>query len=117
MPCERVEQPLSRSALKDTGVPAPMEIMMAGSPKDIYLFACSPQSPGDTCRPRSFPEPGAGARAAGTRGGPRAAPSWEREPKLRGHVAASKLPQSGGGSRSLDLKLVRGGTRCNTPCL
>jgi hypothetical protein len=42
MPCERVEQPLSCSALEDTGVPTPMEIMMAGSPEDIYLFACSP---------------------------------------------------------------------------
>jgi hypothetical protein len=101
MPCEHAEQPLSRSALKDTDVPAPMEIMMAGSPEDIYLFACNLQSPGDTWRlgscpepwghvaapvlpraesgssshgdtwrPRSCPESGAGARAAGTRGGP-----------------------------------------------
>jgi hypothetical protein len=56
MPCELVEQPLSRSALEDTGAPAPMEIMMTGSLEDIYLLACSPQSPG-------------------TRGGPRATPS------------------------------------------
>jgi hypothetical protein len=64
MPYERVEQPLSRSALEDTGVPASMGIMMAGSAEDICLFACSPQSPG-TC---GGPEPGAGARAAGTHG-------------------------------------------------
>jgi hypothetical protein len=77
MPCERVEQPLSHSALEDTGVPAPMEIMMAGSTEDICLFACSPQSPGDTWRPRSCPKLGAGARAAGTCGGLRAALSQE----------------------------------------
>jgi hypothetical protein len=76
MPCERAEQPLSRSTLEDTGAPAPMEIMMAGSPEDICLLAYSPQSPG-------------------TRGGPGAAPSWEREPEPRGHVAASELPSVG----------------------
>jgi hypothetical protein len=48
MPCERAEQPLSCSALEDMGVPAPMEIMMAGSIEDICLFAWSPQSSGDT---------------------------------------------------------------------
>jgi hypothetical protein len=132
MPCERAEQPLLRSALEDTGAPAPMEIMMAGSPEDICLLACSPQSPGirdvpgaapsrerepeprghvaapdlprarsgspshgDTWRPRSCPELGAGARAAGTRGGPEVAPSWEWEPKPWGHVAASELPSVG----------------------
>jgi hypothetical protein len=75
MPCERAGQPLSRSALEDTGAPAPMEIMVAGSPDDIYLISCSPQSPGhvaapelpragrgspsreDTWRPWSCPEP------------------------------------------------------------
>jgi hypothetical protein len=86
---------------------------MAGSPEDICLFACSPQSPGDTWRPRSYPEqsgrpirgdtwqpqscpePGAGARAMGTRGGPGATPSREREPEPWGHVAASELPSLG----------------------
>jgi hypothetical protein len=42
MPCERAEQPLTRSALEDTGVPALMEIMMAGSVEDICLFAYIP---------------------------------------------------------------------------
>jgi hypothetical protein len=77
---------------------------MAGSPEDIYLLVCNPQSPetrgspgaapsrGDTWHLRSCPEPGAGARVAGTRGGPGAALSWEREPEPWGHVAASELP-------------------------
>jgi hypothetical protein len=73
MPCERAEQHLSRSALKDTGVSAPMGIMMVGSSEDIYLFACSLQS-------------------IGTCGGPGAAPSREREPEPRGHMVAPKLP-------------------------
>jgi hypothetical protein len=98
MPCMRAEQPLSRSALEDTGVPAPMEIMMAGSPEDICLFACSPQSPGDTWQPRSCPEPGGGARAVGTRSGPRASPSREQEPVPRGHMVAPELPRAGSGS-------------------
>jgi hypothetical protein len=76
MPCERAEQSLSRSALEDTGVPAPMEIMMVGLSEDIYLFACSPQSLRDTWRPG-------------------AAPSREREAEPRGHVAASELPSAG----------------------
>jgi hypothetical protein len=75
MPCEHAEQPLSRSALKDTDVPALMEIMMAGSPEDIYLFACNLQSPGDTWRLGSCPEP------------------W-------GHVAAPVLPRAESGSSS-----------------
>jgi hypothetical protein len=98
MPCVRAEQPLSHSALKDTGVPALMEIMMAGSPEDIYLFSCSPQSPEDTLWPQSCPVPGGGARVAGTHGGPIAALSWEREPVLRGHMATSELPRAGSGS-------------------
>jgi hypothetical protein len=61
MPCECAEQPLSSSTLKDTGVPTPIEIMMAGSPEDIYLFAYSLQSPE-------------------TRGGLRAVPSREGGP-------------------------------------
>jgi hypothetical protein len=73
MSCERAEQPLSRSTLEDTVVPAPMEIMMAGSPEDICLFACSPQS-------------------LGTRGDPGAAPSQEGEPEPWGDVAAPELP-------------------------
>jgi hypothetical protein len=56
MSCEHAEQPLSCSALEDTGAPAPMEIIMAGSPEDVCLLAWSSQSPG-------------------TRGGPGAAPS------------------------------------------
>jgi hypothetical protein len=132
MPCERAEQPLSRSALEDTGAPAPMEIMMTGSPEDICLLTCTPQSPGtrggpgatpsreeepelwghmaspelpragngspsrgDTWRPQSCPELGAGARAARTRGIPRDAPSRERELKPWGHMAASELPSVG----------------------
>jgi hypothetical protein len=65
MPYERVEQPLSRSALEDTSVPSPMGIMMAESAEDIFSFVRSPQShetPGG-------PELGGGARASGTRGG------------------------------------------------
>jgi hypothetical protein len=109
MPCEHAEQPLSCSTLEDTGTPAPMEIMMAGSPEDICLLACSLQNPG-------------------IRGGPGAAPSQEGEPEPQGHVVAPELPrtgspsrgdtwqpqscpQPGGGSRCLDLKLVRGGTQ------
>jgi hypothetical protein len=76
MPYERAEQPLSCSALEDTGVPTPMKIMMAGSSEDICLFACSPQSPG-------------------THSGPEAAPSREREPEQQGHMVASKLPSAG----------------------
>jgi hypothetical protein len=83
---------------------------MAGSPEDICLLTCSPQSPGTHGGPGAAPsregelesrghvagpELGAGARAAGTRGGPGAAPSWEREPELWGHVAASELPSAG----------------------
>jgi hypothetical protein len=74
MPCERAEQPLSRSALEDTGTPAPMEILMAGSPEDICLLACNPQSPG-------------------THGGPGAALSWERKREPRGHAASLELPR------------------------
>jgi hypothetical protein len=81
MPCERAEQPLSHSALKDTGAPAPMEIMMAGPPEDICLLACSPQSPV-------------------TRGGPGAALSWEGEPEPRGHMASPELPRAESGSLS-----------------
>jgi hypothetical protein len=81
MLCECAEQPLSLSALEDTGVPAPIEIMMAGSREDICLFACSPQSPG-------------------THGGPGATLSREGEPKLRGHVAAPELPRARSGSPS-----------------
>jgi hypothetical protein len=111
MPCERAEQPLSRSALEDMGAPAFMEIMMVGPPEDICLLAGSPQSPG-------------------IRDGPIAALSQVWEPEPRGHVAAPELPrarsgsssrgdtwqprscpQPGGGSRCLDLKLVHGGTR------
>jgi hypothetical protein len=76
MPCERAEQPLSCSALEDTGAPAPMEIMMAGPSEDICLLVYSPQS-------------------LRTRGGPGAAPSREREPEPRGHVAASELLSAG----------------------
>jgi hypothetical protein len=136
MPCERAEQPLSCSALEDMGAPAPMEIMMAGSPEDICLLACSLQNPGirggpraalsqegepeprghvtypelpragngsptrgDTWWPRICPELGVGARAAGTRGSPGAAPSWEREPEPQGHVVAPELPRAGSPSR------------------
>jgi hypothetical protein len=132
MPCERAEQPLSRSVLKDTGAPALMEIMMTKPPEDICLLAGSPQSPGthggpgaapsrererepwghvappelpqagggspsrgDTWQPRSCSEPRAGARAAGTRGGPGAILSREQELEPRGHVAASELPSAG----------------------
>jgi hypothetical protein len=72
MPCKRAEQPLSRSTLKDTDAPAPIEIMMAGPPEDICLLACSPQSPE-------------------TRGSPGAALSREGEPEPRGHVPSPEL--------------------------
>jgi hypothetical protein len=81
MPCERVEQRLSRRAFEDTGAPTPMEIMMAGLPEDICLFACSPQS-------------------SGTHGGPGAAPSREGEPEPWGHVVSPELPRVGNGSPS-----------------
>jgi hypothetical protein len=118
MPCERAEQPLSHSALEDTSVPTLMEIMMAGSPEDICLFTCSPQSLGtrggpgaalswegglscgDTWGPQSCPEPTAGVRATGTHGSPGATPSQEWEPEPRGHVAAPELPRAGSGSLS-----------------
>jgi hypothetical protein len=104
MSCERAEQPLSCSALEDTGVSAPMGFMMVGSSNDICLFVCSLQSPG-TC------------------GGHGAAPSREGEPELQGHTVAPELPQaespsrgdtgrsqsypqSEGGSRYLGLKLM-----------
>jgi hypothetical protein len=47
--------------------------------------------------------------AAGARGSPGAALSREQEPEPRGHMAASELPLAG--SRCLDLKLIREGTR------
>jgi hypothetical protein len=106
MPCERAEQPLSRSALEDTGAPAPMEILMAGSPEDICLLAYSPQSPGTRGGPGAAPswegnpEPGTGARAVGTHGGPGAALSWERKPEPRGHMASPELPRDGNGARA-----------------
>jgi hypothetical protein len=81
MPFERAEQPLSRSALKDTGAPAPMEIMMAGPSENICLLVYSPQSPG-------------------TRDGPGAALSREGELELRGHVASPEQPRAGSGSSS-----------------
>jgi hypothetical protein len=76
-------------------------------------------------RPWSCPEPGGGARAAGTHDGPVGAPSREREPEPRGHALAPELPQaespsrgdtwrsrsypeSEGGSRYLGLKLMLG---------
>jgi hypothetical protein len=75
MPYERAEQPLSRTVLEDTSVPAPMEIMIAKSSEDICLFVCSPQSPGT----RDGPELGAGARAVRTCGGLESALSREAE--------------------------------------
>jgi hypothetical protein len=100
MPCECAKQPLSRSALEDTGAPAPMEIMMAGSSEDICLLVYSPQSPG-------------------TRDGPGAAPSREREPESREHVAAPKLPRAESGNpshgdtwQSRSCSQLRGGSRC-----
>jgi hypothetical protein len=101
-----------------------MEIMMTGSPEDICLFACSPQSPGDTWQLRSCLAQEGGCWS------PR--DTWRlrccAEP--RGHVTTSELPrarsgspsrgdtwrprscpQPEGGSCCLDLKLVRGGTR------
>jgi hypothetical protein len=81
MTCERAEQSLSRSALEDTGTPAPMEIMMAGPSEDICLLACSPQSPR-------------------TRGSPGAAPSREGELEPRGHVPSPELLRAGSGNPS-----------------
>jgi hypothetical protein len=93
---------------------------MAGLLEDIYLIACSPQSPSDTWQLRSCPVPEGGCwspsntwrpqscpeprghvaapvlpQAAGAHGGPGAAPSREREPKPRGHMTASELPSIG----------------------
>jgi hypothetical protein len=74
MLCERAEQPLSCSALEDTSAPAPMEIMMTGSPEDIYLFAArrahvTRGSSGAAMRQKM------GARAQVTCDGPGATPS------------------------------------------
>jgi hypothetical protein len=51
-----------------------------------------------------------GVGAQVTRGGPGAAPSREREPEPRGHLAASELPLAGRREPlcCLDLKFVRG---------
>jgi hypothetical protein len=84
-------------------------------------------SHGDACHLQSCSESGARARAAETHDDPGAALSREGEPEPRGHMAAPELPrarsgspshgdtwhpqsypQPGGGSRCLDLKLVRG---------
>jgi hypothetical protein len=52
-------------------------------------------------RPRSCPELRGHmaapvlSPATGARGGPKAAPSREREPEPRGHMAASELPLAG----------------------
>jgi hypothetical protein len=45
MPYERVEQPLSHSALEDMRARVPVKIMMTGSSGDICLIACSLQCP------------------------------------------------------------------------
>jgi hypothetical protein len=50
----------------------------------------------------------AGAEAMGTRGGPGAVLSWKVG---AGAVGTRGSPQPGGGSRCLDLMLVRGGTQ------
>jgi hypothetical protein len=92
MPYERAEQPLSHSALEDMGVPALMKIMMAGSPEDICLFACNPQSLRGHVMAPELPRAGSG--------------SPSREDTWR----PWSCPQPGGGSHFLDLKLVRGGT-------
>jgi hypothetical protein len=147
MPYVHAEQPLSRSALKDTGGPdGDHDSRVASGYLFIFLQPAEPQghvaaselprawrgspSHGDTWRPQSCPELGAGARAVGTRGDLGAAPSWEWEPVPWGHMAAPELPragseslshgdkwhprsypQSGSGSHCLNLKLVRGGTQ------
>jgi hypothetical protein len=126
MPCEPTEQPLSRSALEDTGAPSPMVIMMAGLQRIfVYLTAArrarrhvaAPELPragrgspsrGDTWHPRSCPEPGTGARAVGTRGGPGAARAGSGSSCRRDTWQPQSCPQPGGGSRCLDLKVVRG---------
>jgi hypothetical protein len=111
---------LSCSALENTGIPTPIEIMMAELPEDICLFTCIPQSPGDTWQLQSFPAPKGGCwspsdmwwpqsypelrghvaapvlpQATGARGGPGATLSREREPEPRGHMVASELPSAG----------------------
>jgi hypothetical protein len=126
---------LSRSALKDTRASTPMEIIMTGSPGDIYLIACSfraalIQKAGARARttcgsPGAAPSREMGARATGTRGGPGAAPSWEAGAGATGirsspgatpsrEAGAEALGHAGTCARlafCLDLELVRGGTR------
>jgi hypothetical protein len=55
--------------------------------------------------PGAAPSREAGARAVETRGGLGAAPS--QEPEAQGHVRPWSCPEQGGGSRCLDLKLIR----------
>jgi hypothetical protein len=88
MPYERAEQPLSYSALEDTGVPA-LDGDHDGRVGRGYLFICmQPTEPWDMWRPR------AGSGSPSPRGHV-VAPSREQEPKPRGHMAASELPSAG----------------------
>jgi hypothetical protein len=90
---------LSRSDLEDMCAHAPMEIMMAGLPGDIYLFCLQPVelvlgirgSSGATLSQKVD----AGAQV--TCGGPGAAPG--REVGV-GATGARGGPEPGGGSRS-----------------
>jgi hypothetical protein len=62
--------------------------------------------------PGATPGREAGAGATGARGGPRAVPSREAEAGAVGTRDSPRAaPSLGGGSRCLDLMLVRGGTR------
>jgi hypothetical protein len=85
---------MSRNALEDTDVPAPMEIMMAGSSEDICLLDCSLQSPGIHSGPGAAPRWEGGARAVRTRDISGAAPSRERMSEPRGYMTASELPSA-----------------------
>jgi hypothetical protein len=88
--CMQVKVP--RAALRREREPEPRGHVVA---PELPRAGSGSSSRGDTWRPWSYPEPGAGARAVGTRGGPRAAPSRERKLEPRGHVAASELPSAG----------------------
>jgi hypothetical protein len=80
-----------RAALSREGEPEPQGHV--ASP-DLPQARNGSMSRGGTWRLRSCPELEAGARAVRTCDVLRAAPSREREPESRGHVAASELPSA-----------------------
>jgi hypothetical protein len=100
---------LSRITLEDTGVPAPMEIMMVRLPEDICLFVCSPQSPGDTWQLQCYPAPEGGCWSSNDTWWPRTCPS------RGGTWWPWRCPELGAGARAVGARggpeLPRAGSR------